>query len=461
MITGLSGAGKSQAAKLFEDLGFYCVDNLPPELLDGFLHLRDTDQPRYRNVALVLDIRAGDPAPAIERARAALAGGEIPLHVLYLEADRGEPRVALQRDAPPPSAPGARRGAGRHPGRAAPAGADARPCRRDRRHERLLDRSAEGAALRARPVGGGGRRAADRHHHVRVQVRRPARRGPGVRCPLPDESLLGAGSQTALRPHAPGTRVRPRPAGGGALPRPGDRAARADDARLPRRGKVPPHPGARLHRRLPPLDRAGGGAGAASRESPATGRWRSSTGSWSDEAAPPALALPGHAPQALAAARLPRDRDPRPRRRRVPARSLSRPAARRGAVLLLPHRRLARSAGARRHPRRPRAGAHRPRRVGAHAQCRVTVRPARQQRDGGPLHEALPRARAADRRDRRRDRPLDPAPRPQGVQREHHRRRGGGGRRRDPPAASASSSGSCRPATSGTASQPLPTPSRS
>jgi UPF0042 nucleotide-binding protein len=86
VITGLSGAGKSQAAKLFEDLGFYCVDNLPPELLDGFLHLRETDQPRYRNVALVLDIRAGDPAPAIERARAALANGEVPLHVLYLEA---------------------------------------------------------------------------------------------------------------------------------------------------------------------------------------------------------------------------------------------------------------------------------------------------------------------------------------------------------------------------------------
>ncbi|HEX6655619.1 MAG TPA: RNase adapter RapZ, partial [Candidatus Limnocylindria bacterium] len=36
VITGLSGAGKSQASKVFEDLGYYAVDNLPPELLDGF-----------------------------------------------------------------------------------------------------------------------------------------------------------------------------------------------------------------------------------------------------------------------------------------------------------------------------------------------------------------------------------------------------------------------------------------
>jgi UPF0042 nucleotide-binding protein len=86
VISGLSGAGKSQASKLFEDLGYYCVDNLPPDLLDRFLALRDEDPARYRNVALVLDIRAGDPAPAIEAARAALAERGIPLQVLYLEA---------------------------------------------------------------------------------------------------------------------------------------------------------------------------------------------------------------------------------------------------------------------------------------------------------------------------------------------------------------------------------------
>ncbi len=86
VISGLSGAGKSQASKLFEDLGYYCVDNLPPDLLDRFLALRDGDPVRYRNVALVLDIRAGDPAPAIEQARIALQARGVPMQVLYLEA---------------------------------------------------------------------------------------------------------------------------------------------------------------------------------------------------------------------------------------------------------------------------------------------------------------------------------------------------------------------------------------
>jgi UPF0042 nucleotide-binding protein len=86
VISGLSGAGKSHASKLFEDLCSYCVDNLPPDLLDRFLALRDEDPARFRNVALVLDIRAGDPAPAIEAARAALAERGVPLQVLYLEA---------------------------------------------------------------------------------------------------------------------------------------------------------------------------------------------------------------------------------------------------------------------------------------------------------------------------------------------------------------------------------------
>jgi UPF0042 nucleotide-binding protein len=86
VISGLSGAGKSQASKLFEDLGYYCVDNLPPRLLDEFLTLRDAEAERYRRSALVLDIRAGDPAPAIERAARALEERGERLELIYLEA---------------------------------------------------------------------------------------------------------------------------------------------------------------------------------------------------------------------------------------------------------------------------------------------------------------------------------------------------------------------------------------
>jgi UPF0042 nucleotide-binding protein len=86
VISGLSGAGKSQASKLFEDLGYSCVDNLPPALLDDFLALRRVEPERYRRAALVLDIRAGDPAGAIERASAALAAEGKRLELIYLEA---------------------------------------------------------------------------------------------------------------------------------------------------------------------------------------------------------------------------------------------------------------------------------------------------------------------------------------------------------------------------------------
>ena len=86
VISGLSGAGKSQASKLFEDLGYSCVDNLPPALLDDYLALRRAEPDSYRRAALVLDIRSGDPAPAIERAAAHLSAEGSKLELIYLEA---------------------------------------------------------------------------------------------------------------------------------------------------------------------------------------------------------------------------------------------------------------------------------------------------------------------------------------------------------------------------------------
>lgn len=86
VISGLSGAGKSQASKLFEDLGYLCVDNLPPTLLDDFLSLRHSDPDRYSRSALTLDIRSGDPAPAIKQAAAAMEADGSRLELIYLEA---------------------------------------------------------------------------------------------------------------------------------------------------------------------------------------------------------------------------------------------------------------------------------------------------------------------------------------------------------------------------------------
>jgi len=86
VISGLSGAGKSQASKLFEDLGYSVVDNLPAALLGHFLALRHEQPERYRRSALVIDIRAGDPAPAIERAAALVEAEGSRLELVYLEA---------------------------------------------------------------------------------------------------------------------------------------------------------------------------------------------------------------------------------------------------------------------------------------------------------------------------------------------------------------------------------------
>lgn len=86
VISGLSGAGKSQASKLFEDLGYTVIDNLPPALVEDFLALRRAEPDRYRRSALVLDIRTGDPAPAIERAAHALESEGSHLELIYLEA---------------------------------------------------------------------------------------------------------------------------------------------------------------------------------------------------------------------------------------------------------------------------------------------------------------------------------------------------------------------------------------
>ncbi|AKL96707.1 putative P-loop-containing kinase [Clostridium aceticum] len=59
IITGMSGAGKSQAVKCMEDLGFYCVDNLPPALIPKFVELCLQSHGDIQKVALVIDIRGG------------------------------------------------------------------------------------------------------------------------------------------------------------------------------------------------------------------------------------------------------------------------------------------------------------------------------------------------------------------------------------------------------------------
>ena len=59
IITGLSGAGKSQAVNCMEDLGYYCIDNMPPRLIREFLTLAETGTSGIDKAAFVVDIRQG------------------------------------------------------------------------------------------------------------------------------------------------------------------------------------------------------------------------------------------------------------------------------------------------------------------------------------------------------------------------------------------------------------------
>lgn len=60
IITGMSGAGKSQAVNTLEDIGYYCVDNMPPMLLSKFLEISDQNDQEIDQIAVVVDSRGGE-----------------------------------------------------------------------------------------------------------------------------------------------------------------------------------------------------------------------------------------------------------------------------------------------------------------------------------------------------------------------------------------------------------------
>jgi UPF0042 nucleotide-binding protein len=86
IVSGLSGGGKTAAAKLFEDLGYTVVDNLPGELLPDLAELVSSDRQRFARVAIVLDVRSGDTTLALAAMRGALEGRGIRPRVVFLEA---------------------------------------------------------------------------------------------------------------------------------------------------------------------------------------------------------------------------------------------------------------------------------------------------------------------------------------------------------------------------------------
>ena len=85
IVTGLSGSGKSEAMKSLEDMGFYCVDNLPPTLIPKFAELCYQSNSNIDKVALGIDVRGRKFFEALHESLNVLRNEKYPFEVLYLD----------------------------------------------------------------------------------------------------------------------------------------------------------------------------------------------------------------------------------------------------------------------------------------------------------------------------------------------------------------------------------------
>jgi UPF0042 nucleotide-binding protein len=87
IITGMSGAGRSQAADVMEDLGYFVVDNLPAEMIKFLIDQIGVPEGKREKVAVVVDTRGGVTFEALEDALHALLQRSVPTTVLFMDAD--------------------------------------------------------------------------------------------------------------------------------------------------------------------------------------------------------------------------------------------------------------------------------------------------------------------------------------------------------------------------------------
>jgi RNase adapter protein RapZ len=86
IITGMSGSGKHTLAKSFEDLGYFCVDNLPVQLIPHLLRLADHQAEGLSHVAVVVDVREGSFLEGFRQLHENLKKGKFRTHIIFLEA---------------------------------------------------------------------------------------------------------------------------------------------------------------------------------------------------------------------------------------------------------------------------------------------------------------------------------------------------------------------------------------
>lgn len=92
-LTGVSGAGKSTAMSFLEDVGYYCIDNMPPELISVFLGLIEKSD-AYNKIAIVADVRASGVFEAFYQSIDSLKNDETMVRVIYLDIKN---HIAMKR----------------------------------------------------------------------------------------------------------------------------------------------------------------------------------------------------------------------------------------------------------------------------------------------------------------------------------------------------------------------------
>ena len=86
IVTGMSGAGKSQTANVLEDIGFYCVDNIPPSIIPSFVELSNRGNSGLDEIAIVTDARGGDMFSEISDVLENLKKSDVKYKILFLDA---------------------------------------------------------------------------------------------------------------------------------------------------------------------------------------------------------------------------------------------------------------------------------------------------------------------------------------------------------------------------------------
>ncbi len=85
IITGMSGSGKSSCVDVLEDMGYYCIDNMPPELIGKFVDICNQSDGKIDKVAFVIDIRSGELFLKLKDTLSMLMEEDVSLKVVFLD----------------------------------------------------------------------------------------------------------------------------------------------------------------------------------------------------------------------------------------------------------------------------------------------------------------------------------------------------------------------------------------